>query len=123
MHNYKYAYYMRYVIKLLLVAGSLLVASHFVDGITIDRFWPTAIIAALVLGFLNSVLRPILKTLSLPINVLTLGLFGFLINIFIFWLLTFVPGVAIDGFMAAMWGVIIVSIMGWVIDMVTQKKE
>ena len=114
---------MRYVIKLLLVAGSLLIASHFVDGFTIDNFWPTAIIAALVLGFLNCVLRPILKIFSLPINMITLGLFGFLINIFIFWLLTFVPGVAIDGFFAAMWGVIIVSIMGWVIDMITQKKE
>ena len=103
---------MRFVIKLLLVAGSLLLASRIVEGFTIDHFWPTAVIAAFVLGFLNSVIKPVLKIFSLPITILTLGLFGVVVNVLVFWMLTLVPGVTIDGFFAALWSVLIVSIMG-----------
>ena len=114
---------MRFIIKLLLVAASLLVAAHFVNGITIDRFWPTAVIAALVLGILNTVVKPVIKIFALPITILTLGLFGIVINVVIFWLLTFVPGVAIDGFMPALWGALIISVIGWMIDAIMEKKE
>lgn len=114
---------MRFIIKLTLVAVSLLVADYFVDGIIIENFWPTAILAALVLGLLNTVVKPIIKLLALPITILTLGLFGFLINVGIFWLLTFVPGITIDNFIAALWGAIIVSICGMIIDFFTKEKK
>jgi uncharacterized membrane protein YvlD (DUF360 family) len=52
---------------------------------------------------------------------MTLGLFGFLINIGVFWLLTFVPGVSIGNFMAAFWGLIIVTVAGWIVDIIFKK--
>ncbi|XLQ20074.1 MAG: phage holin family protein [Candidatus Moraniibacteriota bacterium] len=106
----------KYIIKLLVVAGSLLLAQHFVDGITVDSFWPTAILAAFIFGVLSVTVRPLLKLFALPITFLTLGLFGLLINILVFWLITFVPGMTIDGFMPAVWGLIIVTVVGWIAD-------
>lgn len=114
---------MRFVIKLVLVAVSLLVAAYFIDGIEIDRFWPTAVIAAGVLGFLNAVIKPVIKIFALPITILTLGLFGLVINVVIFWFINIVPGVTIDGFWSALWGALIVSILGCAIDMITEKEE
>ena len=112
-----------YIIKVVLVAASLLVAAHFVDGITIDRFWPTAVIAAVILGFLNTVIKPIISLFALPITILTLGLFSVVINVIIFWLLAFVPGVSIDGFFAALWGALIVAITGGIINVLTKEKK
>ncbi len=100
----------------MVVAGSLLLAQHFVDGITVDSFWPTAILAAFIFGVLSVTVRPLLKLFALPITFLTLGLFGLLINILVFWLITFVPGMTIDGFMPAVWGLIIVTVVGWIAD-------
>ncbi len=106
----------KFVIKLLLVAGSLLVADFLVGGFTIDQFWPTAVFAALMLGILNAVIKPVIEILALPITLLTLGLFGSLLNIVLFWALTFIPGVTIDGFFSAVFALCVVSIVGWIID-------
>lgn len=114
----QYTLMVKFIIKLLLVAGSLLVAEHFVDGFTVDSFWPTAFVAACFLGIINTIIKPILKLFALPITILTLGLFSLLINILLFWMLTFVPGIEIDGFFAAVWGLFIVSIAGWIIEII-----
>jgi len=106
----------KYIIKLLIVAGALLLAERFVDGITVDSFFPTAVLAAFILGVLSVTVRPLLKLFALPITFITLGLFGLLINILVFWLITFVPGMTIDGFIPAMWGLIIVTVIGWIAD-------
>jgi putative membrane protein len=111
----------RYVIKLVVVAGSLILATNIVDGFDVDSFWPTAVLAAFILGILSITVRPLLKLFSLPITIMTLGLFGFLINIGVFWLLTFVPGVSISNFMAAFWGLIIVTVAGWIVDIIFKK--
>jgi putative membrane protein len=107
----------KFVIKIILVAASLLIASHFVSGFDIDQFWPTAIMAALMLGVLNSIIRPVLKLLTFPITVLTLGLFSLILNVILFWLLAFLPGVTISGFFAALFALLIVSVVGWIIDL------
>ena len=106
------------IIKLLLVAGSLLVAEYFVSGFEVANFWPTAVLAALVLGLLNTIIKPVLKILALPITILTLGLFSLLLNVLIFWVIAFIPGIAIDGFMSALWALLVVTIVGWVIDVI-----
>jgi len=111
----------KYIIKLIVVAGALLVAAYFVDGITIASFWPTAVLAAFIFGVLGITVRPLLKLFSLPITIFTLGLFGLLINIGVFWLITFVPGVSISGFMAAIWGLVTVTIAGWIVDAIFNK--
>ena len=104
---------MKIIAKLLVVALAMLVAAHFVPGITIAAFWPTAVIAAIVFGVLNILLTPVLKILTLPVNLMTLGLFTFVINALVFWLLTFLDGVTISGFVAALLGSLIVSVVSW----------
>ncbi|PID52605.1 MAG: hypothetical protein CR972_01215 [Candidatus Moraniibacteriota bacterium] len=107
---------MKFIFKILFVAGSLILADFLVGGFTIDQFWPTAIIASLALGILNGIVKPILKVLALPITILTLGLFSGLLNVLLFLLLTFIPGVSIDGFFSAVLALLVVSIVGWIID-------
>jgi len=82
----------------------------------VESFWPTAVVAAFIFGVLSVTVRPLLKLFALPITFITLGLFGLLINILVFWLITFVPGVTIDGFVPAVLGLIIITIVSWITD-------
>lgn len=76
---------------------------------------------ALVLALLNALVRPIISLLALPITCLTLGLFHFVINAIMFWLAAqFVPGVRVDGFVAALIGSLIVSVVGAVTNLVVR---
>lgn len=75
-----------------------------------------ALIAALVLGLLNAIVRPVLILLTLPINILTLGLFTFVINAGLIWFMsTFVKGVVVDGFLPAL----LVAIILWAVGTLT----
>lgn len=99
------------VLKLLMTAVALLITAYFIPGIVIESVY-VAIITALVLGLLNLVVRPILFVLTLPITILTLGLFAFVLNAFIFWFAaTFIEGFIVEGFLAALIGSILVSII------------
>lgn len=89
---------MNFFLKIITSAGVLLLLAATLSGITITGFWP-AFLAALVLGILNALIRPVLIFLTLPINILTLGLFTFVINALLVWLAaTVISGVAIAGF-------------------------
>ncbi len=102
---------MKLITKLLLVTLTLLLVSSLVPGIEVDGFY-TALIAAIVIGLLNLFVKPILVLLTLPITVLTLGLFLFVINAFLFWFAaSFIEGFAVDGFLAALVGSLIVTIV------------
>jgi putative membrane protein len=73
--------------------------------------------AALLLGILNALIRPILIILTLPINILTLGLFTFIINGVMLWFVSFIiKGFLIQGFWAAVIGALIISIVSWLIN-------
>lgn len=109
---------MKILIKFLVVAAAMLIASEFITGITVDQFWPTAIIAAVVLGVLNITVRPILLLLTLPINLITLGLFTFVLNAIVFWLLGFIDGVEISGFLPALLGSLTVTLVKWIVDLI-----
>jgi len=95
--------------KTLIGALALLLAATIVPGVEIDSLY-IAIIAALVLGILNAVVRPILILLTLPVTLLSLGLFTFVINAALFWFVsTFVEGFSVSGFLAAFLGSLLVS--------------
>ena len=80
------------ITKLLLTVLALLLVSNFIPGITVSSFY-IALIVAVVLGLVNLVLKPILIILTLPITLLTLGLFTFVINALLFWFVsTFIDG-------------------------------
>ncbi|MDQ3076652.1 MAG: phage holin family protein, partial [bacterium] len=88
-------------------------------GVIVSSFW-VAIVVAIVLGIINLTIRPLLLLLTLPINIITLGLFTFIINALMFGLAAFVvPGFSVSGFMAALLGSLILT----VIKIVTNRLE
>lgn len=103
---------MKLFLRWLVNACALLAATQIIPGFAITSFY-AALIAALVLGLFNAVLRPVLILLTLPVNILTLGLFTFVINGLLVWFMaTFVKGVTITGFLPA----IAVGIFAWAVS-------
>jgi putative membrane protein len=91
-------------------AALLLLVAYVFPGVEVQGFGP-ALIAALVLGFVNAILRPVLIVLTLPVTLLTLGLFIFVINALLFWFVAeIVHGFAVTGFGAALVGSILYSV-------------
>jgi putative membrane protein len=104
---------MRLVLVWLINAASLFALPYIFDSIKVDSFY-TALIVALVLSILNTVLRPLLFLLTLPVTVLTLGLFIFVLNGLMLWFVaTFVKGFTIAGFWPAVFGAIVYSLISW----------
>ncbi len=100
---------MKLITKLLLTALVLLIVTKYVPGITVDGFYP-AIVAAVILGLLNLFVKPILFILTLPITVITLGLFMLVINASLFWFASsFIDGFSVANFWYALLGSLIVS--------------
>ncbi len=113
---------MNILLRWLLNAGLLLLLTRFLPGITVDG-WYAALIAALILGLINAVIRPLIVLLTLPINILSLGLFTFVINALLFWFAaSVVDGFAVSGFTSAFLGALIMTIFGFLVN-VTMKKE
>ena len=112
---------MKLIFKWLLSAAALLAVAYLYSGVEISSF-SSALIAAFVVGLLNSVLRPILVILTLPVTVVTLGLFLFVINALMFWAAAgLLPGFNVAGFGAALIGSLIYSVLGIVIDSALQR--
>lgn len=102
---------MRLITRFLIILFALLLVSQVVPGVTINGLW-AAVIAALVLGLLNAIVRPILLLLTLPVTLLTLGLFIFILNAFIFWFAsTLISGFTVSGFLPALLGSLVVSLV------------
>lgn len=101
----------RLITRLLLITLTLLVVAKYIPGITVDGFY-TAFIAAVVLGLLNTIVKPILIILTLPITIITIGLFVFVINALLFWFAaSFIDGFAVASFWYALLGSLIVSVV------------
>lgn len=94
-------------------AVALLGITELIPGVQVESFY-SALIVALVLGLLNALVRPILVFLTLPINILSLGLFTLVINALLFWFAsTIVKGFEVTGFTPAFWGALILWAVGW----------
>ncbi len=112
---------MKTLIRWLLLAGALLLVANLYPGVEVKNF-TSALIAAFVLGLLNTLLRPILVLLTLPVTVLSLGLFLFIINALMFWAAAnLLDGFAVAGFAAALIGSLIYSLCGMVIDVLIER--
>ena len=106
---------MGFVIRVLVNAGAILLAAHFVAGLQVQSL-TTALIAGLVLGVINAIVRPVLVFLTFPFTLLTLGVFLLVLNAFCLWLTSvFVPGFSVQGFWAAFLGALIVSFVSWIL--------
>jgi len=97
---------------LIIVLGILLVA-RFVPGIEVSGLYIAVVVAALW-GLVNIFIKPVLFILTLPLNLLTLGLFTFILNALLFWFVaSFVEGFLVAGFFPALIGTLIISLMSW----------
>jgi len=94
----------------------MLIAYYIVPGITVTNFY-AALIAALVLGLVNALIKPVILVLTLPFNILTLGLFTLVINALLFWFAsTVVKGFSVAGFWPAFWGALAMWVANWFIN-------
>ena len=104
------------LVRWLLLTISIIVTSYLVDGIHVTSFF-SAFFAAAVLGILNALFRPILFIITLPINILTLGLFTFVINALLLKMVSgVVPGFYVYGFWSAVFGSLIISLVSWLLS-------
>lgn len=107
---------MKIIIQWILSAAALLLVTYLYQGVQVQSF-TSALIAALVIGLFNALLRPVLVVLTFPVTFLTLGLFIFVINAFLFWAAaSVIDGFNVSGFWAAFLGSLIYSVLGLVIQ-------
>jgi putative membrane protein len=112
---------LKLILRWLLLAAALLLVAHLYPGVTVQSFG-AAMVAAFVLGLLNTLVRPLLVLLTLPVTLLTLGLFLFVINALMFWAAASVlQGLHVNGFVAALVGSLIYSLCGMVIDVAMER--
>ncbi|MEY4099482.1 MAG: hypothetical protein RL300_653 [Pseudomonadota bacterium] len=113
---------MKLLLKWLLSATALLCVAYLYSGVVVSSFG-AALIAAFVIGLLNMVLRPVLVLLTLPVTLVTLGLFLFVINALMFWSAAgILDGFYVRDFSAALWGSMIYSALGLLIDLSFGQK-
>lgn len=114
---------MRFFLKTMVTAVAVLIASYVLSGVSVDSSL-TAILVALVLGLLNSFIKPILVILTIPITIFTLGLFLLVINILIVkWASELVPNFKVDGWFSALLFSIIVSFVTSIIDGLIKSQK
>jgi putative membrane protein len=112
---------MKLIIRWLLLAAALLLVTHLYRGVTVSSFGE-AMLAAFVIGLFNTLVRPLLVLLTLPVTLLTLGLFLFVINALMFWwAASILDGFNVSGFGAALIGSLIYSLCGMVIDTAMER--
>ena len=112
---------MKLLLRWIANAGALLAIAFYVPNIAVSGLY-AALITALVLGLINAIIRPILLLLTLPVNLLTLGLFTFVINAGLFWFVsTVVEGFLVVGFKAAFIGAFIMTVASWFIGQFLKK--
>ncbi len=102
---------LRLLARWILNAAALLLVAYLYPGVQVASFF-AALVAALVLGLVNAVIRPILVLLTLPVTIVTLGLFLFVINALLFWLVAeIIQGFTVSGFVAALVGSLLYSLI------------
>ncbi len=108
---------MKLLVSFFSTVFALLLIAHVVPGFTVTNIY-TAIIVALILGVVNLVIRPILLLLTLPLTILTLGLFTFVVNALLIWgvaAVVHLDGFAVNGFMPALLAGLILSVVHWIV--------
>ena len=104
---------MKLVIRLAINVFALLVVEYLVPGFILTSLW-AAVIAAVVIGVVNTFIRPVLQLIALPVSILTFGIAAFFINVILLWLTSiFVPGFEISSFTTAIIASIVLSFVSW----------
>lgn len=110
---------MNLILRFLGIAAAVYLTVNLVPGISVSGGWTTLALVTLVWAIIVTVIKPVLGILSLPINILTLGLFSLVLNALLFWGMELVvPGFNVAGFWPALFGSIVLSLIGWLIEKV-----
>jgi len=113
---------MGFILRWIGYALAVMLVAFIVPGISVDGFWG-ALITAIILGLVNTFIKPSLILISLPLNFLTLGLFALIINGLLLWAVSAItPGIEVNGFWSAFFGAIILSVIIAIVDGITGKK-
>ncbi len=108
---------MHMILRFLGTAAAVYLTVNLVPNIAISGGWTTTLLVALVWSVITMVIRPVLSILTLPITLITFGLFSLVLNAVLFWAMTLiVPGFHVGGFLAALMGAIVLSILSWFIN-------
>lgn len=114
---------MRFLVRLVVNAVAVFLTARLVPGIHVAGP-ETALVAGIILGFVNALIRPILFLLTLPLTILSLGLFIFVVNAICLGLVSWlVPGFTVSGFFSALFGAIVISLVSWAINSVIADKR
>jgi putative membrane protein len=114
---------MRFLLVWALNALALLIVAYLFPGVQVQD-WKAAAVAALVLGLVNMLVKPVLVLLTLPITVVTLGLFLLVINALLFWgVASVVPGFHVSGFWAALLGAVLYSLITWALSAILPDEK
>ena len=106
---------MDFLVRFLGATLAVLLAAYLIPGFVVSGFY-TALIVALILGVLNITIKPILVLLTLPLNLLTLGLFSFVINAaLLLFIASFVEGFTVTGFVPALLGGVVIAVVNWLV--------
>lgn len=114
---------LRILLVWILNAVALWLVTQLLPGVHISTWWPDALIAVLVLGLVNTLVRPVLILLTLPVTVVTLGLFLLVINALCFWLVgSILKGFAVDSFWWAFLGALLYSVFSWALSSLLRTR-
>ena len=114
---------MHLLLRLIINMIALFVVAYFVPGVQVSGVFG-AFIAAVILGIANAIIKPILIVLSLPLEILTLGLFTFIINAVLFWIVGHLGlGLVVHGFWPALWGSIILWLVSWFLSAILVPRR
>src|SRR3989344_2310383 len=110
---------MHTILKFLGTAAAVFLTVSIVPGVEVGGGWVTILLVALVWSVITLIIRPVLSLLTLPVTIITFGLFAFILNALLFWAMTLVvPGFVVTGFLPALLGVVVLSVFNWLIQKV-----
>lgn len=114
---------MKLLVRLILLSVAVFLADYLVAGVHTDG-WLTIIIAGVLLTVVQFIVKPIIRILTLPITIITLGIFLIVLNAIFFWFVSgIVPGMDVDTFTAALLGSLVVSVFNWIASMFGKKED
>ena len=107
---------MHFVLRYLGTVAAVMLTVYLVPGIVVSGGWQTIFLAALAWSVLVTVIKPVLSVITLPITILTFGLFSLVLNAFLFYVMAWlVPGFVVTSFIAALLGALVLSVLSWLI--------
>ena len=114
---------MKLLLRWALNAVALMLVPEVLTEIRVDGY-AAALISALLLGFVNAIIRPVLVLVTLPITLLTLGLFTLVINALMFWAVSvLVAGFVVPDFWTAFWGALLYSLLTWLVSLALSDRD